>query len=78
MPACTDAGGISELVKDDLNGVLVPVEDPMMLVRKLEKFIADPLLILEMGRKAREMVISNFSMEKMVGELETIYSETLK
>jgi len=78
MPACTDAGGISELVKDGLNGVLVPVADPMMLVRKLEKFIADPLQIREMGRKAREMVISNFSMEKMVGELETIYSETLK
>jgi glycosyltransferase involved in cell wall biosynthesis len=77
MPACTEAGGISELVKDGKNGVLVPVADPLQLVGKLEPFIKDSSGIREMGRNARNTVISNFSMEKMVGELETIYSETL-
>jgi glycosyltransferase involved in cell wall biosynthesis len=78
MPACTEAGGISELVKDGENGILVPVADPMLLATKLEPFIRDKALIREKGENARRTVISNFSMEKMVGELETIYSETLK
>jgi glycosyltransferase involved in cell wall biosynthesis len=78
MPACTEAGGISELVKDGQNGLLVPVADPMLLATRLEPFIRDKQKIREMGENARKTVISNFSMEKMVGELETIYSETLK
>jgi glycosyltransferase involved in cell wall biosynthesis len=78
MPACTEAGGISELVKDGINGVLVPVANPMMLAEKLEPFICNRQAIREMGENARRTVVNSFSMEKMVGELETIYSETLK
>jgi glycosyltransferase involved in cell wall biosynthesis len=77
MPACTDAGGISELVKDQGNGVLVPVAEPGLLVTKLEEYLRDINKIRGMGAKARETVINNFSMEKMVGEIETIYSESL-
>ena len=78
MPACTDAGGISELVKDNVNGVLVPVANPMLLVEKLEPFLAQPAKIRTIGLNARKTVIEGFSMEKMVGELETIYRETVK
>jgi L-malate glycosyltransferase len=78
MPACTEAGGISELVKDGVNGVLVPVANPMMLAEKLEPYLRNRQAIREMGENARKTVVSSFSMEKMVGELETIYGETLK
>ncbi|RYY30542.1 MAG: glycosyltransferase [Chitinophagaceae bacterium] len=78
MPACTNAGGISELVKDEINGIVVPVASPMLLVSRLEPYLADVSKIREMGRHARATVIADFSMEKMVGELEQIYRETLK
>ena len=78
MPACTNAGGISELVKDEQNGVVVPVAAPMLLATRLEPYLADVSQIRAMGLKARETVIAEFSMEKMVGELEQIYSETIK
>ncbi len=78
MPACTNAGGISELVKDEANGIVVPVANPMLLATRLEPYLADVSKIRAMGRKARETVIEGFSMEKMVGELEEIYRETLK
>lgn len=77
MPACTEAGGISELVKDGVNGVLVPVANPLLLAEKLRPFIEDRSAIDAMGVSARKTVIDHFSMEKMVGELETIYLETL-
>jgi len=78
MPACTNAGGISELVRDDVNGVLVPVAEPLLLAEKLAPFLSDRTKIKFMGNQARNTVIDEFSMEKMVGELETIYRETLK
>ncbi len=49
----------------------------MLLAEKLRPFIEDKSRIQEMGASARKTVIDDFSMEKMVGELETIYSETL-
>lgn len=38
MPACTNAGGIAELVRDGENGVIVPVADPLLLAEKLAPF----------------------------------------
>jgi glycosyltransferase involved in cell wall biosynthesis len=78
MPACTNAGGISELVKDGVNGVVVPVASPLTLADKLQPFLDNPAMIKELGKQARHTVMTEFSMEKMVGEIETIYRESIK
>jgi glycosyltransferase involved in cell wall biosynthesis len=77
MPACTEAGGIPELVKDNHNGILVPVEEPMLLVNRLSEYLQNPGQIKIMAEVARETVINSFSMQKMVNELETIYDQIL-
>jgi glycosyltransferase involved in cell wall biosynthesis len=73
MPASTAAGGISELIEDGVNGVLVPVTDPMQLVNRLSEYLQHPKQIAIMKVAARETVIRSFSMQKMVNELEAIY-----
>lgn len=78
MPVSTDAGGISELVHDQSNGILVPVDEPLQLASRLEPFLADPRKITETGRAARATVVESFSMQKMVGEIETIYDQIIK
>jgi glycosyltransferase involved in cell wall biosynthesis len=77
MPACTDAGGIRELVKNNSNGILVPVNNPMQLVERLVDQVKDIKEIKILGSAARETVIHSFSMQKMVNELETIYTEII-
>jgi glycosyltransferase involved in cell wall biosynthesis len=77
MPACTKAGGIPELVRDNTNGILVPVDDPLLLVERLSEYLRQPGRIKLMGNVARETVVESFSMQKMVTELETIYDEIL-
>ncbi|MGZ5190013.1 MAG: glycosyltransferase, partial [Flavisolibacter sp.] len=77
MPACTAAGGIPELVKDNSNGILVPLDDPMQMVDRITQLISEPGKIETMGNAARETVIKSFSMQKMVKELETIYTDLL-
>ena len=76
-PACTAAGGIPELVKDNQNGILVPVENPMLLVSRLSEYLQQPDRLKALAESARETVITSFSMQKMVSELETIYDEIL-
>lgn len=77
MPACTGAGGIPELITDSENGILVPVDKPLELVARLSACLENPLEIKRMAKAARETVISQFSMQQMVKELETIYNELI-
>lgn len=77
MPACTAAGGIPELVKDNNNGVLVPVNDPMQFVERLSPYLQQPDKIKILGNAARETVIGSFSMQKMVSEIENIYNNII-
>ncbi|MCS3801361.1 glycosyltransferase [Niastella sp. OAS944] len=73
VPACTAAGGIPEVIKDGVNGVLVPVEQPMQLVDRLSQLLQQPDVAAQMKQAARETVINSFSMKRMVAELEDIY-----
>jgi glycosyltransferase involved in cell wall biosynthesis len=77
IPACTAAGGIPELVKDKENGILVPVTEPLQLVEKLNECLNNGDEMLRMKKEARKTVVDSFGMQKMVNELETIYSSIL-
>ena len=77
MPACTAAGGIPELVKNNINGVLVPVEKPMELVDALSPLLNQPERIKELGKAARKTVETSFSMQQMVTDIESIYTHLL-
>jgi glycosyltransferase involved in cell wall biosynthesis len=77
VPVCTAAGGIPEVIKDGVNGLLVPVEQPMQLVDRLSQLIPQPDRVTQMKQAARETVINSFSMKKMVTELEAIYNNLI-
>ncbi len=77
MPACTAAGGIAELITNGKNGVLVPVEEPAMLVKKLSEYIFYPEKIKVAAKLARQTVATGFSMQTMVQQLEETYREVV-
>ena len=77
MPACTAAGGIPELVKNNCNGVLVPVKEPMLLAERLSPYLQDTGKIKILGNAARETVKGSFSMQKMVNKIENIYNNLI-
>lgn len=78
MPACTGAGGIPEVIKDNVNGVLVPVSDPWQLVHRLSALLLQPDRLAAMKVAARKTVLHHFSMKKMVAQLETIYNSVIQ
>jgi len=77
VPACTAAGGIPEVIKDGVNGVLVPVQQPIQLVERISQLIQQPQQVANLKQAARETVINSFSMKKMVAELENIYNDLI-
>jgi glycosyltransferase involved in cell wall biosynthesis len=57
----TDIPGCRAIVKDGLNGFLVPVNDPRSLADALEKLIEDPALRQRMGLAGRKLVEEQFT-----------------
>ena len=60
-----------------MNGLLVPVEQPLQLVERLSQLVQQPDEVARMKQAARETVINSFSMKKMVAELEDIYTDLI-
>jgi len=75
---CTNTGGNSELVKDGVNGFLIPKGDWKSLASKIEWFYENPDAIDEMGKKGKQFLLNNFSTDKMVTETLKVYYKAIK
>lgn len=74
----TDAPGCREIVLHGVNGLLVPIKDSVALAEAIEKLIDDNKLREEMGRKGREIVEQEFTIEKVINETLKLYQTALK
>ena len=71
----TDAPGCREIVQDGVNGLLVPIRDPVALAAALRKLIEDPALRSQMGINGRELAVSEFSADKVISQILALYQE---
>lgn len=74
----TDVGGNQEIVLDGVTGHLVPSKSYQALADKIISVISDKGLMFKMGRKAREVVLSKFSVEKMAENYRKQYIDLLE
>lgn len=74
----TDAGGIKEVIRHNIDGLVTDVNQPQML----SVFAIDLLQSREkgksLGNQARQRIIQSFSLARMVSELETMYIDLLR
>ncbi len=73
----TDAPGCREIVRDGVNGFLVPVRNVEALAKAIQTLLDDPGLREMMGKKGREMVIKEFTEEKVITETLSLYKKAL-
>ena len=73
----SNVGGIPDLVKHNLNGLLVPPGDEKALATSIKQLINDPEKAKTMGQYGREFC-DQFSMEAMVEKLDNLYQELFK
>jgi glycosyltransferase involved in cell wall biosynthesis len=73
----TDCGGVPEIVKEGVTGLLVPPRDAKEMARAIVYLLKNSGIAERMGRDGREHVLSNFSISRMVAETEALFNNLL-
>lgn len=73
----TRIGGVSEVVDDGVNGLLVEPGDVDGLTNALLMLLRDPALRARMGQAGRARAEQRFDQRRQVPEAERIYAEML-
>ena len=73
----TGVGGVPELVRHGEEGFLHPIGDIHGLADSLELLLGAPALRREMGEKARDRIVNNFTVDKLVERTISQYAALL-
>jgi glycosyltransferase involved in cell wall biosynthesis len=71
----TAIAGIPELIRDGLDGLLVPASSAELLAAALERLSEDPLLRHSLGAAGRKRVLGLYNLPQNVGSLARILCE---
>jgi glycosyltransferase involved in cell wall biosynthesis len=75
---CTDAGGDREMVRDGVNGFVVPVRDPAALAGKINALLADGALRARMGAAGRKIAEDEFDWKLIAARTKRVYEDLIK
>jgi glycosyltransferase involved in cell wall biosynthesis len=67
-------GGLPEIVKDGITGILVAPGDAVELARALRRLADDPATRERMGQAAARDAQERFGLERMLDEIESVYA----
>jgi len=73
----TDIAGSSEVVKNGINGYVVPPENETALTNALEEFYRQRADLPQMGAAARKIVCASYSAQSMARSYMQLYEELL-
>ncbi len=71
-------GGVPELVRDGIDGALVPTGDTAALGRAVSALVEQPATLAEMSAAARARALADFSSERMLERYLRLYSRTIE
>jgi len=76
--AASRLAGIPEVIRDGVDGLLVPPGDAGALGDALAKLAGDPTWRQQLGAAARERVHENFTLERVAREIAQVYERVLE
>ena len=71
----TRVGGIPEMVRDGVSGLLVPSNDPVALAAAIVRLLQDRPLAQRLGVAGRELVRRHYRAEGMVSAISSVYEQ---
>ena len=73
----TDVGGVSDVIGGRDTGRTVPFGDAEGLAREIRELLASPSLRRDMGLRARQRVLAQYDINRLVGDISALYRELL-
>ena len=73
----TNVGGNPEVIRDGVDGLLVPPGDAKALQSGIERLAGNPELRRTLGHSAKQRAIESFSQSKLLKEIELFYDRVL-
>jgi glycosyltransferase involved in cell wall biosynthesis len=74
----SNAGGNSEVVVNNVSGLIVPAKSVEALAEAMLRLVEDPVLAKDFGAKGREIAEKKFTLPLMVSAHEQLYGELVK
>lgn len=74
----TRVGGNGEAIEDNVNGFLVPPEDPQTVAHRILTLLRQPETARAMGRAAQTTVQQQFTTEAMIRQLVSVYDDLIQ
>ena len=69
----TNVGGIPEMIGDNVSGILIQPKNSQQLAEKILELINNPEIAQAMAQQARQKVVKEFSLEKMLQKTKRVY-----
>ncbi|MFH1868120.1 MAG: glycosyltransferase family 4 protein [Candidatus Omnitrophota bacterium] len=73
----TNMGGMPEIIKDSINGFVIPVRDYEVLAAKINTLLEDDKLRNRLGYTGRQLVESQYTKEKVTKDTLAVYEKAL-
>ncbi len=74
----TDIGGNGEIIDHGITGYLIPENKPEIIAEYILKLFRNPDRARQMGITGQKKIISQFDLERMIDEYESLYRKLLK
>src|SRR5581483_87601 len=73
----TAVGGVPEVVRDGISGLLVPPRDPQALAAAVGEVLARPDRARLLGLAARDAVYPKYGVQRLIRDVEALYLDLL-
>jgi glycosyltransferase involved in cell wall biosynthesis len=70
-----DVASVGEAIRHEVNGLLVPPDDPGALAAAISRLLADAALRENLGRRARDTALAQFTADAMAAKYLALYRE---
>lgn len=74
----TEGGGLSEIVKENATGIVIPCNDEDALFQAIYKLYKEPALREKFGKKALDVAKFHFSIEEYISNIQNIYEDLIQ
>jgi glycosyltransferase involved in cell wall biosynthesis len=70
----TRVGGIPEIIRNGVDGLIVPAKDPYALAEAILRILQNPRFAKQLSQAGQEMVRAHFDFDRLLAELEQLYT----